>query len=56
MTDSLSTKSSAASLTDKPTLLQMLTEFNRDQPANLKLVKAELAELNKKVSIKDVRI
>lgn len=36
-------------------LFASLTEFNSAQTQNLKLVKAELAGLNKKFTIKDMR-
>lgn len=54
--DNLSTKSThCASEEPKPTLLSILTEFNKDQIGGLKLLKQEMALLDNRLSIKDLR-
>lgn len=56
-TDNLSTKSThCASVDPKPTLFEMLKDFNKDQTGNLKIIKQELAQLDKKLTIKDLRV
>lgn len=56
MTDNVSSKSTN-SVDDhpQPNLYELLTQFNQDSTTGLKHLKQELLEMNKKISIKDLR-